>query len=419
VDLEEEYEVYAILVWRYHSEARIYHDCVVQLSNDPDFVTDVTTVFNNDYDNSAGLGVGKDYEYIETNEGRLIDCRGAKSQYVRLYSDGNTSNDMNHYIEVEVYGRPVGREPVPAQPRHRQEALKPNEGATITGRMLNADSEPLIGWLVVAEGLPAYTIVRTGLNGEYELTGLARGDYTVLVVHPTDGTRHRVLSTSANGRERVDLGERTVAGIMGGHEDMYELALDLPRPMFRGPPRQITSKRLDPATGTRRTPFWVPGGTRNLALGKGVAASDEAPILGELPMATDGDKEGYEGRFVELGPGLQWVQVDLGQEREIFAIVVWHYHAQKRIYYDRVVQLSNDPDFLTDVTTVFNNDYDNSAGLGVGKDYEYIETNEGRLIDCGGAKSQYVRLYSDGNSSNDMNHYTEVEVYGRPVGYAP
>jgi hypothetical protein len=25
-------------------------------------------------------------------------------QYVRLYSNGNTSNDLNHYIEVEVHG---------------------------------------------------------------------------------------------------------------------------------------------------------------------------------------------------------------------------------------------------------------------------------------------------------------------------
>jgi hypothetical protein len=24
---------------------------------------------------------------------------------VRLYSNGNTANDMNHYIEVEVYGK--------------------------------------------------------------------------------------------------------------------------------------------------------------------------------------------------------------------------------------------------------------------------------------------------------------------------
>ena len=26
---------------------------------------------------------------------------------------------------------------------------------------------------------------------------------------------------------------------------------------------------------------------------------------------------------------------------------------------------------------------------------------------------RYVRLYSNGNSTNDLNHYTEVEIWGR------
>ena len=51
--------------------------------------------------------VWKDYEYIETYEGRLIDAKGVKGRYVRLYSNGNTSSDMNHYIEVEVYATPA------------------------------------------------------------------------------------------------------------------------------------------------------------------------------------------------------------------------------------------------------------------------------------------------------------------------
>jgi hypothetical protein len=74
------------------------------VSDDADFITGVQTVFNNDHDNSSGLGIGRDKEYIETNEGRLIDPRGVKARYIRLYSNGNTSNDMNHYVEVEIYG---------------------------------------------------------------------------------------------------------------------------------------------------------------------------------------------------------------------------------------------------------------------------------------------------------------------------
>jgi len=33
--------------------------------------------------------------------------KGVKGQYVRLYSMGNNSNDQNHYLEVEVYGKPA------------------------------------------------------------------------------------------------------------------------------------------------------------------------------------------------------------------------------------------------------------------------------------------------------------------------
>jgi hypothetical protein len=80
---------------------------VVRVSNDADFVKGVSEVFNNDHDNSSGLGVGQDKEYIETNDGKLVDCKGIQARYVRLYSNGSTSNDLNHYIEVEVYGKPA------------------------------------------------------------------------------------------------------------------------------------------------------------------------------------------------------------------------------------------------------------------------------------------------------------------------
>ena len=79
---------------------------IVQISNDAAFKTGVTTVFNNDHDNSSKTTAGKDKEYIEVAEGRLIDPKGAKGRYVRLYSNGNTTNDLSHYVEVEVFGSP-------------------------------------------------------------------------------------------------------------------------------------------------------------------------------------------------------------------------------------------------------------------------------------------------------------------------
>ena len=79
----------------------------MQVADDSDFTERVRTVFNNDTDNSSGLGVGANREYIETYEGRLIDAKGARGRYVRCYSNGNTSNEENHYVEVAVYGKPA------------------------------------------------------------------------------------------------------------------------------------------------------------------------------------------------------------------------------------------------------------------------------------------------------------------------
>lgn len=207
------------------------------------------------------------------------------------------------------------------------------------------------------------------------------------------------LATGANSQER----EKEV------------LKLDLPRPMFVGTPRNIRSPNLEVITGKRRGPFYVPKGTVLLSLKKPVMASDRQPVIGEVEFVTDGQKSGEEGYYVEFGPAVQYVQIDLGKCCTLHAILIWHYHSQARVYRDVVVQVSDDADFVSDVKTIFNNDHDNSSGLGIGKDKEYIETNEGRLVDSKGVKARYVRLYSNGNTSNDMNHYVEVEVYGTPL----
>jgi hypothetical protein len=191
-----------------------------------------------------------------------------------------------------------------------------------------------------------------------------------------------------------------------------ELKLKLPKPMFIGTPTNLRSPNLEKVTGKSRGPFYVPQGTVLLSLKKKVTSSDNAPVIGELDMITDGEKNGGDGFFVELGPAPQWVQIDLGASRALHAILVWHYHSQARVYRDVIAQVSDDPAFKTGVTTVYNNDHDNSAKLGAGPDKEYIEVAEGRLIDPKGAKGRYVRLYSNGNTTNDLNHYVEVEVYG-------
>ncbi|UCG56974.1 MAG: discoidin domain-containing protein, partial [Phycisphaerales bacterium] len=189
--------------------------------------------------------------------------------------------------------------------------------------------------------------------------------------------------------------------------------IKLPRPMFVGTPENFRVPRLAKPRGRPRPPFFAPPGTRNVALGKRVSASDEDPIIGSAELITDGDKEAGDGSFVEFGPSVQHVTIDLGAEHEIYAVVVWHYHKQARVYFDVVVQVSDDRDFGRNVWTLFNNDIDNSVGFGAGTDLHYTETNEGKLIDARGVRARYVRLYSNGNTSEAANHYIEVEVYGR------
>lgn len=198
-------------------------------------------------------------------------------------------------------------------------------------------------------------------------------------------------------------------------EQLVPLDIKLPKPMFVGTPTNVAVPNLEKPLGKPRPPFLAPQGTKNVALKKQVTGSDEQPIIGELSLITDGDKEAAEGSFVELGPKLQYVTIDLKARHTVYAIVVWHYHKQPAVYHDVIVQVADDPDFVSNVQTVFNNDIDNSSGRGVGKDMSYVETSEGKLIDAKGVQGRYVRLYSRGNTANDLNHYVEVEVYGKAV----
>ena len=201
----------------------------------------------------------------------------------------------------------------------------------------------------------------------------------------------------------------------GAGAKLVPIPIQIPKPMFEGTPQNLTVPNLQKPLGKPRDPFLAPAGVTNVAKGKKVTSSDMEPVIGELEQVTDGDKKGAEGSFVELGPGLQYVTVDLGAPYEVFAVLFWHFHKTPRVYFDVVVQLADDADFKTNVRTIFNNDHDNTAGLGAGKDMNFVETSEGKLVDAKGAKARFVRLHSRGNNANELNHFVEVEVFGRPA----
>jgi hypothetical protein len=107
IDLQADYNIYAVIVWHEHKTPVVYRDVIVQVSDDPEFTKNVQTLFNNDQDNSSMVGIGTDREYFEGYEGKLIDAKGAKGRYVRCYSKGNTDHALNCYTEIEVYGLPA------------------------------------------------------------------------------------------------------------------------------------------------------------------------------------------------------------------------------------------------------------------------------------------------------------------------
>lgn len=226
----------------------------------------------------------------------------------------------------------------------------------------------------------------------------------------------RVFDTRQNYRGTPgDWSASLTAPPASGGFRLEPLQIELPKAKFSGTPQDGRTANLEKPRGGPRPPFLAPAGTVNLARGKPVASSDSEPITGSLDLITDGDKEAVEGGVVELGPKPQFITIDLQESCEIYAVVLWHHHRWPRSYNDVVVQVSDDRSFQRGVRTIFNNDADNTLGLGAGRDLSYTETYEGKLIDAKSVRGRYVRCYSNGNSHDELNHYTEVEVYGRPL----
>jgi hypothetical protein len=172
---------------------------------------------------------------------------------------------------------------------------------------------------------------------------------------------------------------------------------------------------LEPVSSVPRKLPKVPAAAVNLAKGCNVTSSAREAAAGDFSYLTDGDKGGEEGFEVELPRGAHWVQVDLAKSAEISAIALWHFHRERRVYFNVIVQVSDDSSFKKDVTTVYNNDAEGELGLGKGKDYCYYESNEGRVIAVPAVKGRYVRFYSKGNSAGPSNDYIETEVWGVPA----
>jgi hypothetical protein len=305
-------------LWHFHRQRRVYKNVIIQISDDPTFKRGVTTVFNTDSKNVEKFGIGKDNHYIETHYGKIVEVPGTAGRYVRLYSHGNTVNQKNHYIEVEIYGYET-----------QQSASR-------------------------------YVPNRTAKTIE---------NWKSLTIAPASGENLKIVP----------------------------VPLDIPN--------------LD--TAPAPTSIAVPeDAMKNIALNKPVTSGGKV-VRGELSLVTDGKKNALKNFCVELESGLQWIQIDLQEKSEIFAIALWHSFSDYRVYRDVIIQVSDDPKFTKNITTVYNNDDTNASGFAWGCDNPYPERAGGRVLQVPGECGRYVRLYSRGNTQDSENQYVEVEVYGR------
>jgi parallel beta-helix repeat protein len=170
----------------------------------------------------------------------------------------------------------------------------------------------------------------------------------------------------------------------------------------------------------------------NVAFGKPVTVSDPNAILnGANPsIITDGDTARAHYVLVSVQNGAQYVQVDLRQPYDVAKVTIWNdYNPDRpRREQDVIIQLSNDPTFSKGVTTIFNNDQDNSAGQGAGHDQEYVNPTDGSgktVVVDSPVSARYARVWTNGQHYVDDGSYApvdtpvEVAVYANPHDSAP
>ena len=414
VDLGAAYDLNEIQLWHYYGDGRSYHDVVVQLSNDASFSTGAVTVFNNDKDGNAGLGVGTDSEYSETSAGKTIRFAAVNARYARFYSNGSTVNGANHYVEIEIYGvEPQTVPTVNLVPEGALSSSVPFDNSSFATDKMTDDTADY------ARGTSGLQWVQVDLGASYDLNeiqlwhyyGDGRSYHDVIVQLSNDANfasgTVTVFNNDSNGSAGLGVGtdseySETSAGktIAFGTVNARYARFYSNGSTVNGANHYVEIKVYGIEPQTAPTVNLAPEGT----LSSSVPFDNSSFATDKL---TDDTADYARGTS-----GLQWMQVDLGASYDVNEIQLWHYYGDGRSYHDVVVQLSNDETFSNGAITVFNNDKDGSAGLGVGTDNEYSETSAGKTINFDTVNARYVRFYSNGSTVNGANHYVEIEVYG-------
>lgn len=378
VDLGAEREIICVVIWHYYKNAVVYRDVIVQCAEDGEMKNNHAILFNNDYDNSAGLGKGTDQPYFAGWWGEIVDARpqgrlthGRRARYVRVSTCGGEAGEDTRLVEIAVYGRETYTGPADGgaveQPAAQPE--KPAETAVVAD---TSTTEP-----------PAKPVV---LTEDQQIEQLQAKYPELELLEPVTQMKEADLTAI-----------------------LPPSGFETPENYVDKPLRQVTM---------------VPKGTKNLAAGcpvTGIPGDDGEPLEGQLSQLTDGIVGG-DGCIVELFPGMaQYVQIDLGAVKEIDAVAVWHGSKGFTVYNDVVVMLADDADMNVNRRIIYNNDADNSLELGAGKDPVYPANGHGRLFDArkegpGSApsKARYVRIYTQGSvGGGEDNRLVEIAVFGR------
>ncbi|MCK7496471.1 MAG: hypothetical protein MZW92_40375 [Comamonadaceae bacterium] len=203
----------------------------------------------------------------------------------------------------------------------------------------------------------------------------------------------------------------------GQAQEKVELKLTLPKPMFIGTPTNIKSANLEVVTGKSRGPFMVPAGTKLLSLKRPVDVERQA--AGHRRARDDRRRrEGRRRRLLRRTRPLRSSGCRSTWARSTRSTPSWRgtITARPASTGTSSFQVADDKDFLKGVHDgLQQRPRQLVRAWASGKDKEYIEVAEGRLFDPKGATGRYVRMYSNGNTVNDLNHYVEIEVYGTPA----
>jgi hypothetical protein len=190
----------------------------------------------------------------------------------------------------------------------------------------------------------------------------------------------------------------------------------LPYDPFPGLPESLLLKRSPPLgeppfVQTRRD---TPG---NLARGKPVTGDRELRWSTSLPssarqgdpgqLLVDGDVHPANHVWTQGDGKPSWVQIDLGEPRQVSRVVLWHYVG--RTYHHNRLALSETGEFAGEEKVVFDSDQDG----------EYEEAAEGREIRFEKTRARYLRSWLCGAGDpggKDPPHFAdnlwvEVEVY--------